>query len=201
MLVSVADAVLYSVVFGKRSTKRHPRLCRLTSCRLACRALSLDCLLCATDYLIDTTIFQRNETKRAQVPEQHAVSSWDSVAQAMLVIAAKAEGALPPPAGAVAGSGNPQVLLLAGLELTNAQRQTTDRVHTAVTADFALRRRMLLRRCDVTVQSFLRGKQRVGSVGAVVDLPPVLKVGKGEWGGGGVPPVLQAVDFNIFQYC
>lgn len=101
----------------------------------------------------------------------------------MLAIAAKAEGTLPPPAGAIAGSGNPQVLLLAGLELTNAQRQTADRVHTAVAADFALRRRMLLRRCDVTVQSFLRGKQRAGSGVAVVDLPPVLKVRKG--GGGG----------------
>ncbi|CAN0314905.1 unnamed protein product, partial [Hapterophycus canaliculatus] len=46
--------------------------------------------------------------------------------------------------------------LLAGLELTVAQRQTAERVNAAIAADFALRRRMLLRRCDVTVQSFLR---------------------------------------------
>lgn len=42
------------------------------------------------------------------------------------------------------------------MELTAAQRQTADRVHASIAADFALRRRMLLRRCDVTVQSFLR---------------------------------------------
>lgn len=46
--------------------------------------------------------------------------------------------------------------LLAGLELTAAQRQTAERINAAIAADFALRRRMLLRRCDVTVQSFLR---------------------------------------------
>ncbi|CAN0602719.1 unnamed protein product, partial [Ectocarpus sp. 12 AP-2014] len=45
--------------------------------------------------------------------------------------------------------------LLDGLELTAAQRQTVDRVHAAIAADFALRRLMLLRRCDVTVRSFL----------------------------------------------
>lgn len=80
--------------------------------------------------------------------------------------------------------------LLKGLQLTAAQHEMAQRVHAAVTADFTLRRRMLLRRCDVTVQSFLRGRgktaaQGVGSKGrgpgdgvgvAPVDLPPLLQV-------------------------
>lgn len=105
------------------------------------------------------------------------------MAETMLAIAAKAEDTVPPPDGTVAGSGgsgDTQMLLLAGLELTNAQRQTADRAHTAIAGDFALRRRMLLKRCDVTVQSFLRRKQRAGDSGGAVavDLPSVLKVKK-----------------------
>lgn len=38
-----------------------------------------------------------------------------------------------------------------------------DRVHAAIAADFALRRLMLLRRCDVTVRSFLRDSISGGS--------------------------------------
>lgn len=53
--------------------------------------------------------------------------------------------------------------LLDGLELTAAQRQTVDRVHAAIAVDFALRRLMLLRRCDVTVRSFLRDSISGGS--------------------------------------
>lgn len=59
-----------------------------------------------------------------------------------------------------------------------------DRVHASIAADFALRRRMLLRRCDVTVQSFLRdsdegggGKKMQGGGGA--------EAGGAAGGGGG----------------
>lgn len=40
-----------------------------------------------------------------------------------------------------------------------------ERVHASIAADFALRRRMLLRRCDVTVQSFLRDSDGGGRGG------------------------------------
>lgn len=76
----------------------------------------------------------------------------------------------PAPRGALFEKNQP---LLAGLELTTAQRQTAHRVHASIAADFALRRRMLLKRCDVTVQSFLRdsaagagGKKTQGRGGA-----------------------------------
>eukprot|EP00903_Cladosiphon_okamuranus_P007119 g6917.t1 len=91
--------------------------------------------------------------------------------------------------------------LLAGLELTAAQRQTMERVHASIAADFTLRRRMLLRRCDVTVQSFLRdsdgGRKAVqGGGGAEVAGGGG---GGGAGGGGGdegkfasLPPALRA---------
>lgn len=93
--------------------------------------------------------------------------SWEQTEQVMATIAARAK-ALPTP---VADDREPP--LLAGLELTVAQRRMVDKVHAAVAADFALRRRMLLTRCDVTVQSFLRGKQG-GS--ETTDVPSPLKV-------------------------
>ncbi|CAM9842784.1 unnamed protein product, partial [Scytosiphon promiscuus] len=88
--------------------------------------------------------------------------------------------------------------LLAGLELTAAQRQTAERINAAIAADFALRRRMLLRRCDVTVQSFLRGasdarRPQEGRGGGIEE------GAGGESGGGGeggefanLPPTLRA---------
>lgn len=63
--------------------------------------------------------------------------------------------------------------LLAGLEMTRVQKQTANKVQAAIAADFALRRRMLLRRCDVTVQSFLRKERESGEN---KELPPELKV-------------------------
>lgn len=107
---------------------------------------------------------QINSGKTAKVSDQNQVS-WNQQEQVMAAIAAKTKR-LPPPSG--------DVPLLAGLELTDAQRQTMDRVHAAIAADFTLRRRMLLRRCDVTVQSFLRGKQ--GSSGEAVNPSPALNV-------------------------
>ena len=73
------------------------------------------------------------------------------------------------------GGGDEDLPLLQGLNLTAAQRVTADKVLAALAADFALRRRMLLRRCDVAVQSLLRAN-RDGADGAVA-LPPGLKVG------------------------
>ena len=64
--------------------------------------------------------------------------------------------------------------LLAGLELTPAQREMTNRVQAAIAADFELRRLMLLRRCDVTVRSFLRQKQ--GEDGKAENIPPGIRV-------------------------
>lgn len=76
--------------------------------------------------------------------------------------------------------------LLDGLELTDAQRQTLDRVHKAIAADFALRRRMLLRRCDVTVNSFLRDSSggKEGEDGRVGEGGEAAGVGGGGGGGG-----------------
>ena len=86
----------------------------------------------------------------------------------MAAIAAKAK-ALP---CTVAKDGD--IPLLAGLEMTPAQKQTVNKVQAAIAADFALRRRMLLRRCDVTIQSFLRRKER--DSGENEEFPPELKV-------------------------
>lgn len=74
------------------------------------------------------------------------------------------------------------VPLLQGLTLSPSQQQVADKVHEAVAADFGLRRRMLLRRCDVTIQSFLRGAEVKGMAGDVDEgdgltkLPEPLKV-------------------------
>lgn len=64
--------------------------------------------------------------------------------------------------------------LLKGVRLIPDQGRIVERIHVAITADFALRRRMLLRRCDMTVQSFLRRKQ--GDSGEAVNMPPSLQV-------------------------
>ncbi|CAM9570552.1 unnamed protein product [Choristocarpus tenellus] len=53
--------------------------------------------------------------------------------------------------------------MLGDIHLTNSQREVVERVNNAMSADFQLRRRMLLRRCDVAVQSFLKGKDLLGS--------------------------------------
>lgn len=104
--------------------------------------------------------------KNTQVSERDQ-SFGNQTEKVMHSIAAKAK-TLPP---CVAGDGD--LPLLAGLELTKEQRQLAERIQAADVADFALRRRMLLRRCDVTVQSFMRRKQ--GDTGPA-DLPAALKV-------------------------
>ncbi|CAM9603926.1 unnamed protein product, partial [Sphacelaria rigidula] len=76
----------------------------------------------------------------------------------MSAIAAKAKALPPPTAAQEAGALRAGQPICAGLRLTAAQRETVDKIHAAVSLDFALRRRMLLRRCDVTVQSFLRDR-------------------------------------------
>lgn len=94
--------------------------------------------------------------------------------------------------------------LLAGLELTASQRQTMDRVHASIAADFALRRRMLLRRCDVTVQSFLRDRDGGGGGKAVQGGGGAEARGAAGSGGGGddeetfasLPPALRVRRFH-----
>lgn len=76
----------------------------------------------------------------------------------MSAIAAKTKALPPPTAAQEAGALRAGQPICAGLRLTAAQRETVDKIHAAVSLDFALRRRMLLRRCDVTVQSFLRDR-------------------------------------------
>lgn len=113
-----------------------------------------------TDALISVPcLFQVSEQKQA---------SFDQIESIMAAIAAKAE-VLP---CTVAEDGD--IPLLAGLEMTPVQKQTVNKVQAAIAADFALRRRMILRRCDVTIQSFLRRKER--EIKNDEGFPPELKV-------------------------
>lgn len=96
----------------------------------------------------------------------------------MNAIADKVVSLPSPPASRAQTAGD--VPLLRGLQLGPPQRQMLQKVHAAIVADFALRRRMLLRRCDVTVQSFLRAvkdkDKRGGGNGNAGELPPLLQV-------------------------
>jgi hypothetical protein len=63
---------------------------------------------------------------------------------------------------------NPPKALTPGIVLSNEQKEMMDKVVDAYYGDFLLRRQMLMKRLDVTIQSFLWGEQAQGKEGEIV---------------------------------
>ena len=63
---------------------------------------------------------------------------------------------------------NPPRVLGDSIKLSNEQKEVMGKIADAYHADFLLRRQMLIKRLDVTIQSFLWGEQAQGKEGEIV---------------------------------